>query len=156
MKKNIIDLQKMTALKIKEIQRFTDEKVVKWNPETHTAEMMDGSEWLVLTDEEADEKTTEEIKELLWAFYPEFIVEHMEQEEIFSATLKTQIKKSIEQMQRSLCEDANPIIYAIIGGANGIDNFISDAIEADGRGHFLSLYDGVEKETEHFFIYRIN
>ena len=156
MVKNIVELQKMTALKIAEIQDFTSENLEKWDPETQTAEMADGAEWLVLTDEEADEKTAEEIKEMLWAFRPEFIIEHMEQMENFSTTLRIQIIKSIEQIQVNLCEDANPFIYAIIGGENGIDDFISDAIEADGRGHFLSYYDGEEEETEHFFIYRIN
>lgn len=142
MTKNIVELQKTTALKIKEIQNFTDEKIVKWDQETQTAEMADGSEWLVLTDEEADEKTEEEIKEMLWAFRPKFIIEHMEQEEILSMTLKTRLAK--------------PIIYALVGGEDGIDNFISDAIDADGRGHFLSYYDGEEKETENFFVYRLN
>lgn len=156
MTKNIVELQKTTALKIKEIQNFTDEKIVKWDQETQTAEMADGSEWLVLTDEEADEKTEEEIKEMLWAFRPEFIIEHIEQEEILSMTLKTRLAKSIEQIQTNLCEDAKPIIYALVGGEDGIDNFISDAIDVDGRGHFLSYYDGEEKETENFFVYRLN
>ena len=156
MTKNIVELQKTTALKIKEIQNFTDEKIVKWDQETQTAEMADGSEWLVLTDEEADEKTEEEIKEMLWVFRPKFIIEHMEQEEILSMTLKTRLAKSIEQIQTNLCEDAKPIIYALVGGEDGIDNFISDAIDADGRGHFLSYYDGEEKETENFFVYRLN
>lgn len=156
MTKNIVELQKTTALKIKEIQNFTDEKIVKWDQETQTAEMADGTEWLVLTDEEADEKTAEEIKEMLWAFRPKFIIEHMKQEEILSMTLKTQLAKSIEQIQTNLCEDAKPIIYALVGGEDGIDNFISDAIDADGRGHFLSYYDGEEKKTENFFVYRLN
>lgn len=156
MVKNIVELQKTTALKIKEIQNFTDEKIVKWNSETQTAEMTDGTEWLVLTDEEADEKTAEEIKEMLWAFRPEFIIEHMEQMENFSTTLRCRIIKSIEKIQVNLCEDAKPIIYALVGGEDGIDNFISDAIDADGRGHFLSYYDGEEKKTENFFVYRLN
>lgn len=156
MVKNIVELQKTTALKIKEIQNFTDEKIVKWNSETQTAEMTDGSEWLVLTDEEADEKTEEKIKEMLWAFRPQFIIEHMEQEKILSMTLKTRLAKSIEQIQTNLCEDAKPIIYALVGGEDGIDNFISDAIDEDGRGHFLSYYDSEEKETENFFVYRLN
>jgi hypothetical protein len=156
MTKNIVELQKTTALKIKEIQNFTDEKIVKWDQETQTAEMADGTEWLVLTDEEADEETAEEIKEMLWAFRPNFIIEHMEQEEILSMTLKTRLAKSIEQMQINLYEDAKPIIYALVGGEDGIDNFISDAIDEDGRGHFLAYYDGEEKKTENFFVYRLN
>lgn len=40
------------------------------------------------------------------------------------------------------------------------DEFVNKAIEADGRGHFLSKYDGAEHEVivddVLFFIYRIN
>lgn len=156
MKKNIIELQKMTALKIEEIQNFTNEKIVKWDPETQTAEMADGTEWLVLTDEEADEKTAEEIKETLWVFNGWFIIEHMSNNNDLNSYTKEHLYKSLLQIQQTCCEDCNALIYAIIGGENGIDNFISDAIEADGRGHFLSYYNSEEKETENFFIYRIN
>ena len=156
MVKNIVELQKMTALKTAEIQDFTSEKLEKWDPETQTAEMADGTEWLVLTDEEADEKTAEEIKETLWAFNSLFIIEHMSNNNDLNSYTRKHLYESLRQVQQTCCEDCNPLIYAIIGGENGIDDFISDAIGADGRGHFLSYYDGEEEETEHFFIYRIN
>ena len=37
-----------------------------------------------------------------------------------------------------------------------MDEFIEDAISSDGRGHFLSPYDGEENEEGDYFIYRIN
>jgi len=41
-----------------------------------------------------------------------------------------------------------------------IDSFVDAAISADGRGHFMSSYDGNENEEEvngtTFYIYRIN
>jgi hypothetical protein len=36
------------------------------------------------------------------------------------------------------------------------DEFIQDAIDSDGRGHFLSYYDGEETEINDYYIYRIN
>lgn len=41
-------------------------------------------------------------------------------------------------------------------GALDIDYMTEEAIQADGRGHFISSYDGVEIEQDGFFIYRIN
>lgn len=40
----------------------------------NTFELPDGSEFLVLTDDEADEKAKEYIKETLWAFNAGFIL----------------------------------------------------------------------------------
>jgi hypothetical protein len=41
-----------------------------------------------------------------------------------------------------------------------IDSLVEDAISADGRGHFLSSYDGDENEEtvngQTFYIYRTN
>jgi hypothetical protein len=60
-------------------------------------------------------------------------------------------------MQAELCEDANELVKAVI---RDIDHFVKDAILSDGRGHFLSSYDGEENEIEHkkvmFYIYRTN
>ena len=56
-------------------------------------------------------------------------------------------------MQSSLCESANDIVAAMV---DDVEEFCNDAIIADGRGHFISWYDGEEIETENFFIYRIN
>lgn len=56
-------------------------------------------------------------------------------------------------MQADLCENANPLVMALI---DDINDFIYDAIIADGRGHFLSWYDGKEHEQNEFYIYRIN
>lgn len=106
-----------------------------------------GGEYLVLTDDEADERATQEIKESLWAFRAKFIASHS------TNGWSDECIKSLEKMQGELCEDANPIIEALI---KDLDHFISDAISADGRGHFISRYDGKENEEGDFFIYRTN
>ena len=40
------------------------------------------------------------------------------------------------------------------------DHFVQDAVSSDGRGHFLSGYDGAENEEKvdgvWYFIYRTN
>jgi len=105
------------------------------------------AEYLVLTDEEADEKTLEYIKDTLWAFNADFIVcnSNMPNEQ--------NLINSIKKMQHELCEDANPLIEALI---EDIDDFVESAIQADGRGHFLSGYDGEEIEEDEYYIYRTN
>ena len=107
----------------------------------------DGSEFLVLTDEEADAKAYEEIEESLWAFNADFIIDMCG----FSGG-----EKSLIAMQRESCEDCNEFIRAMIEGTCGMDSFVESAIESDGRGHFISGYDGEEVEQDEYFIYRVN
>lgn len=52
------------------------------------------------------------------------------------------------------CESANEIVFLPI--IEDFEDFVSDAIDADGRGHFLSTYDGEEVEHEGFYLYRVN
>jgi len=105
-------------------------------------------EYLVCTDEEADQEVKENILDSLWAFNTEFILRHSKIECISDRT-----EKAFKKMQMELCESANEIVKAII---EDLDEFVEDAISADGRGHFLSSYDGTENEIEEFYIYRTN
>jgi len=104
---------------------------------------------IVLTDEEADEKAAEYIKDSLWAFNAGFIIQH--------SKLPYEAEEMIQAYQEKECESANDTIEALI---EDMDTFIKDAIGADGRGHFMSSYDGQENEVKvldtTFFIYRIN
>ena len=104
-------------------------------------------EYLVLTDSEADERCAEYIKESLWAFNASFIIDHSR------AEWSEELEKSIQETQSKLCESANSFVEALIDDLNA---FIQDAIGADGRGHFLSSYDGEENEQDEYFIYRQN
>jgi hypothetical protein len=56
-------------------------------------------------------------------------------------------------MLQDKCESSNEVITNSI---KDMEEFIADAIGADGRGHFISSYDGEEEELNGFFIYRIN
>ena len=113
----------------------------------------DGGEYRVLTDEEADEACEEYIRESVWTFRAEFL----------SAYTPAGINvEEIESLRGDRCEDANQGLVALIEAGAGMDELIQDAIDADGRGHFLSSYDGEETEEsldndgETFYIYRTN
>lgn len=104
-------------------------------------------EYKVLTEDEAEEATKEYIIDSLWAFNTDFILNHS------SIDSNTRVGKAFQKMQSELCEDANEIVKAVI---TDIDDFVQDAIDADGRGHFLSSYDGEENEEDEYYIYRTN
>lgn len=104
-------------------------------------------EYLVLSDDEADVECANQIRDSLWAFNVDFIASH-------SRGLCTpQAIKAVSEMQAKLCEDANDLMASMI---DDMDHFIDDAIKSDGRGHFLSPYDGDEIEAGEYFIYRVN
>lgn len=103
------------------------------------------AEYLVLTDDEADEAARERIEESLWAFNTSFLRAHAPSLSSASA------EKAIAKVQEELCEGANELIAALIPNMAA---FVRDAIAADGRGHFLAGYDGEENEEGSFYIYR--
>ena len=113
----------------------------------YSYETDDGEEYLVMTDDEADAAVFEHIKESVWAFNPAFLLTH---------TDSLSDVAPIEALCY-LCEGGNGGLVALI---NDFDHFVDDAIACDGRGHFLSGYDGEEIEYipdtgEMLFIYRI-
>lgn len=107
----------------------------------------DGDEgtFLILTDEMADKRVKEYIRESLWAFKSEFILKH------------SKVKMPViylEELQGETCESCNELIFAIL---RDFDEFVEDAINADGRGHFIAQYDGKEIELENgLYMYRVN
>jgi hypothetical protein len=108
------------------------------------------NDYLVLTDEEADEKAKEYILDSLWAFNASFIAYHTDLDE--------EVIQAIHDNGK--CESNNDTIHNLIKKLGDLDDFVSDAISADGRGHFLSSYDGNENEETvngtTFYIYRQN
>lgn len=104
------------------------------------------NEYLVLTDEEAKEETTNYINETVWAFNSDFIINHS------SALDYDEPSRMIVRVIGEQCESGNEAMKKLI---DDMDEFIIDAIELDGRGHFLSSYDGVENEHGEFFIYQV-
>jgi hypothetical protein len=100
----------------------------------------ESEEWLVLTDSEADEAAKVQIRDTLWAFNFSFLQGHLRKGIDVSDTLEA----SIKDMQGKLCEGANEIIFGMI---EDFAHFAEDAVKCDGRGHFLSSYDGEEHEV---------
>jgi hypothetical protein len=102
-------------------------------------------DYMVLTDDEADEKVAEYIKETVWAFNPSFLSCH------------SGIDEDVFKLLQEKCESANEAILKLI---KDFDHFVEDAVRSDGRGHFLSGYDGEENDHEHdnetYYIYRTN
>lgn len=126
----------------------TAENYIQEEPHTeHEFSEIGGStSYLVLTEEEAEEKAIEYIRESLWAFNAEFLAgETGLPEEVFTA-LQPQ------------CEGANGAIAAVVEQCvdGGIEAFAQEAISADGVAHFLNTYDGNEYQVEEWFIYRTN
>lgn len=106
------------------------------------------SEWLVLTDYEAEDRVTEEIIDSLWAFKAEWLAK------------RTGVDIDAFRSLHRLSEDAQPLIRALVDATCGIEQFVNESVDADGRGHFLSSYDGEEVEVEvdgrGFYLYRRN
>lgn len=104
-----------------------------------------GCEYLVLTEEEAEERAREYIRESLWAFNAEFLVGHMKVE--LDA-------EDIRVIQEKRCESCNEMMLALVG--DNLEDLMDDAIASDGRGHFINTYDFEENESGDYFIYRTN
>ena len=95
--------------------------------------------YMVLTDEEAENKCNEYIWDNLWSFQAKFLQYYMPLE-----------VQHIEKIQE-LYEDANDILVNLVTNKGGLER---DAKLADGRGNFLASYDGAEEEYSNYFIYR--
>lgn len=115
-----------------------------------------GEEWLILTDEEAEEMARDYIIKMLWSFRTDFLMDHMDAVDSLNTREREVFKKSLEKIQCDLCEGANPIVSALV--SDNIENLIDEAIEADGRGCFIGFYNGSEDSIEYdgvdYYIYR--
>lgn len=106
-------------------------------------------EYLVLTDSEANRYSKEYILETVWAFNSWFILDNLNSK--FNKADRDTMEEIVKMAQEK-CEGGNEIILGMITKRS----FVSEAISSDGRGHFLSSYDGNENEQDNYFIYRIN
>lgn len=137
------DMRKDTAL-----AEYLGEPLEDIEPVSYSEDIFEigSQEWLVLTDEEADQAVFERIEEDLWAFNPSFLAAHTELEE-----------DNIKAIQEKMYERASPVFRRLIAD---FERFVGGAIMSDGRGHFLSPYDGNEVEEtvngEYFYLYRLN
>ena len=111
---------------------------------------IDGLDYLVLTDSEADAKVEEYVAETLWALSPIFLDNVTGVDESVFVAIQ----------DNGRCEDNNEAIQSILDATNtSISEVAHEAIIWDSRGHFLSQYDGQEIEVyadgEYYYCYRI-
>lgn len=137
-----------TRDKIIALAKFEDVdvlEVVTGNAESNEFEVS-GKMYLVLTDEEADEKAADYIRESLWAFNADFLASY------------TGMPAEMFEAVQPQCEGANDAIMQCVERTGSVEDFAQQAVRADGRGHFLSPYDGREDEEtvddETYYIYR--
>jgi len=111
----------------------------------------DHGEFMVLTEEEADDAAHNSICDSVWAFVSWFLADHMPD---------GLTSEDVDRLRGDSCEGINDAFLALIKAGSGVGEFVEDAVSQDGRGHFLSSYDGEEHEVEVdgelFMIYRVN
>lgn len=111
-------------------------------------------EYLVLLQHEADEYAEDYIKDSIWAFNTDFILDEC------GLDYNSKIQKSLQEIQSNTCESCNDFLLSLIEKTCGIKKFVQSALEADGRGHFINRYDGQEHEVkfkdETYYVYRTN
>jgi len=102
-------------------------------------------DYLVYTDDEADEAVYNYIDESVCFFRSDFIAAHAEVDE--------EVIKKLQELH----ENSNQAIKSLI---KDFDHFVNDAVLCDGRSHFLSSYDGEENEVNvngnTYYVYRSN
>ena len=101
-------------------------------------------DYLVCLNDEANSACDEYVKESVWAFNASFL------------SSMTGLPEAMFTAVQEQCEGANDAILQVIDQSCGLDDFVDSAVSADGRGHFLSGYDGEEREQGDYFIYRTN
>jgi hypothetical protein len=97
---------------------------------------IEGQRYALGTDQEANKAARRYIEGNVWAFKAEFILD--------CCGLPISAGESLAKMQYEACEDANNFLLAVIKKTCGFDYFYKEAIESEGRGHFLASYDGEE------------
>ena len=133
--------QKRNIQNIEALKKHTNCEYSDIKKEGKTTYYIGNQEYLVLNDKEAQTKCEEDIKQSIWAFNSSFL------------SFYTDVNEDIIKSVQGHCESSNDMLLNSIKDIRG---FINDAIATDGRGHFISYYDGHEHEENELFIYRLN
>ena len=106
--------------------------------------IIDGDEYAVAaTEQEAFEACCENIEDSLCYFSPSFLAEQTELPvEIFEALARTDFSD-------------NEVYKDLIERVTTIENFVQEAIDCDGMGHFLAPYDLKERMIGEYRLYRM-
>lgn len=104
--------------------------------------IIDDEEYAVAEGEEmADKAARRAVEDSICYFNPSFLANHSD------------VPEEVFDFLANKCFDNNEAYKAMI---YDVEDFIDDAIDADGRGHFLNSYDSKEHEIGEYFLYRIN
>ena len=116
------------------------------NTYSEMKELIDNDNYVIYSDSEADDKAKEYILDSVWAFQSSFLSAHLKK------GIDSEVIDCIQANGK--CEDNNEAIISLI---DDIDHFVNDAISCDGRGRFMSSYDGEEIELDDDnYAYRID
>ena len=131
---------------------YEDQIEQLWHDEDTGATCLEGPfghEWIIGSDEQMQAWCSYEIKRSIWSFRPEYLMNFINEEyklepelvEYDNQDLMATLELLVEE-----CEPASPILRAAI--SENMQDFINSAIRDDGRGHFLSRYNGEERSVK--------
>ena len=123
---------------------LADENIVRDSHWGLPVLIIDGDEYAVAaTEQEAFEACCENIEDSLCYFSPSFLAEQTELPvEIFEALARTDFSD-------------NEVYKDLIERVTTIENFVQEAIDCDGMGHFLASYDLKERMIGEYRLYRM-
>ena len=124
-----------------------DVKDVKWIYGNEFAVVDRNEEYLILDDDEANDEVNDYIRSSLEYFNSRFLAKHCKLPESVIKILQGSAQTPGFQV------DLSELLYSLCADFSAL---VADAIEQDGRGHFLSMYDGKEIEYSGYLIYRTN
>lgn len=108
---------------------------------------MGRQEYAIGTDQECDKAARENMEQSVWAFNASFILR--------VCGLPIELEDGLKAWQEKECDGCNDALLRMINRL-AENSFFESAVNADGRGHFLSPYDGDEIEAGEFYAYRVN
>lgn len=104
--------------------------------------IIDGEEYAVAEGEKAANAAARRaVEDSICYFRPDFLAAHSD------------VSEEVFVFLADKCFDNNEAYKSMI---YDMEDFIDDAIDADGRGHFLNTYDSKEYGIGRYFLYRIN
>ena len=123
---------------------LADENIVRDSHWGLPVLVIDGDEYAVAeTEQKAFEACCESIEDTLCYFSPSFLAEQTELPvEIFEALARTDFSN-------------NEVYKDLIERVTTIENFVQEAIDCDGMGHFLASYDLKERMIGEYRLYRM-
>ena len=134
-----------TMTKQQALANFLDLEETEIYVSNNAFELDNGKEYLVLTDDEADQVALDYIKDTLWAFNASWLASY------------TGLHEAVFEALSEGYENSNEAIMALINNAGSMDEFVQESIDADGRGYFVANYDWEEIELENdYYAYRVN